>query len=118
MVQLVERRRILSKKGGDDYSKRYLTFEAIEDSKFFFSTNALQYSLNNGSTWTTLAANTYTPTVNAGSKILWKQTGLTPSSSSGIGTFSATGNFNVSGNIMSLYYGDSFVGQKDLTGKN
>ena len=49
---------------------------------------------------------------------MWKQVGLTPDSGDGIGTFSSTGNFNVSGNIMSLYYGDEFIGQKDLTGKN
>ena len=48
---------------------------------------------------------------------MWKQTGLTPEPGYGIGTFSSTGNFNVSGNIMSLYYGDEFIGQKDLTGK-
>ena len=100
-----------------DYSKDYLTFEAIEDATFKFTKNSLQYSLDDGSTWTTLAANTATPTVLAGNKILWKQTGLTPSSS-GIGIFSATGNFEASGNIMSLYYGDGFVGQNNLTGKN
>lgn len=106
--------------GGDkhDYSKDYLTFTAIEDTTFKFSVNALQYSLDDGATWTTLPAKTASSVVTAGNKILWKQTGLTPTSSNGIGTFSATGNFNVSGNIMSLYYGDDFVGQTDLTGKN
>ena len=98
-----------------DYSKDYLTFTAIEDTTFTFD-NSLQYSLDDGSTWTTLAGGSTSPTVIAGNKILWKQTGLTPSYS-GIGTFSATGNFEASGNIMSLYYGDNFVGQNDLTGK-
>lgn len=102
---------------GHDYSKDYLTFEAIDDTTFTFSRNSLQYSLDDGSTWSTLAADTATPTVLAGNKILWKQTGLTPSSS-GIGTFSATGKFDAFGNIMSLYYGDEFVGQNDLTGKS
>ena len=101
-----------------DYSKDYLTFEAIDDTTFTFSKNSLQYSLDDGSTWSTLAANTATPTVTAGNKILWKQTGLTATLSDGIGTFSATGNFEASGNIMSLYYGDNFVGQTDLTGKD
>ena len=101
-----------------DYSRDYLTFEALEPASFSFSTNNLQYSLDNGSTWITLLANTASPTVTTGNKILWKQTGLTPTSSSGIGTFSATGNFNVSGNIMSLLYGDNFIGQTDLTGKD
>ena len=95
----------------------YLTFEALEDGTFQFSRNALQYSVNGGKTWETLAAGTATPTITAGSKILWKQTGLEPIPALGIGTFSATGNFEVSGNIMSLYYGDDFIGQTDLTGK-
>lgn len=101
-----------------DYSQDYLTFTALQNTKFTFSTNALQYSLNDGATWTTLAANTASPTVTTGNKILWKQAGLTPTTSDGIGTFSATGNFEVSGNIMSLYYGDNFIGQKSLTEKN
>lgn len=100
-----------------DYSKDYLTFTALEDTTFTFSKNSLQYSLDDGSTWTTLAANTNTPTITAGNKIIWKQTGLTPSSP-GIGTFSAKGKFEASGNIMSLYYGDEFDGENDLTGKN
>lgn len=101
----------------DDYSRMYLTFEAIESGTFSFSRNALQYSIDNGSTWTTLSAGTSTPTISAGNTIMWKQTGLTPSNS-GIGIFSATGNFNAYGNVMSLYYGDNFINQTNLTGKN
>jgi len=100
-----------------DYSKDYLTFVALEDGTFTFSRNDLQYSLDNGATWATLTANTATPTVTSGNKIMWKQSGLTPSSA-GIGTFIATGNFNVQGNIMSLYYGDDFKNKTDLSGKN
>ena len=103
------------------YDQQYLTFEALQDTTFTHMRKALQYSLDNGSTWTTLAANTASPTVTAGNKILWKQTGLAPTTVSpnyGIGKFSATGNFKAYGNIMSLYYGDNFIGQTDLTGKN
>ncbi len=105
-------------KKNDDYSKQYLTFTALQSGTFTFTENALQYSLDNGTTWTTLAKNSASPTVSAGNKILWKQTRLTPASYKGIGKFSATGNFEVSGNIMSLYYGDEFIGQKDLTLKD
>ena len=100
-----------------DYSSKYLTFIALESGTFSFSGNAINYSLDNGETWTALASEANTPTVAAGNKILWKATGLTPTSN-GIGKFSATGNFDAEGNIMSLYYGDNFVGQTDLTGKN
>lgn len=95
-----------------DYSKKYLTFRALEDGTFSlgFSTNDLQYSIDYGTTWITLTAGTNTPTVTKGNKILWKASGLTPTSSVGIGTFSSTGKFDVEGNIMSLVEGDNFVG--------
>ena len=86
-----------------DYSQMYLTFEAIESGTFKFSgatsAHTLSYSLDDGATWTTLAHNTNTPIINAGNKIMWKGN-LTPYSSTGIGKFVATGNFNVYGNIM------------------
>jgi hypothetical protein len=63
-----------------------------------------------------LTSNTASPTVAAGSKIMWKAT-LTPTSS-GIGTFSSTANFIVQGNVMSLLYGDNFSGQLSLAGKD
>lgn len=100
------------------YSKQYLTFEAIEDSTFSLTQNACEYSLNNGRTWVSLSAGTNTPTVPAGSKIMFKATNPTILEYDGIGTFSSTGKFNVSGNIMSMLCGDDFIGQNDLTGKN
>lgn len=102
-----------------DYSKDYLTFEVLESgTTFSFTTNNLQYSLDNGTTWSTLTSGSSTPSLDVGDKILWKQTGLTPTSSSGIGRFSSTGNFNAEGNVMSLYYGDSFETETNLTGKD
>ena len=110
---------IVISSGDKPYEEQYLTFEAIEDGTFSFTENDLQYSLDDGVTWQTLTAGTSTPTISAGNKILWKQTGLVPNSSdySGIGTFGATGKFNVYGNIMSLYYGDDFIDKNDLTYK-
>jgi hypothetical protein len=101
-----------------DYSKEYLTFEAVEDTTFKFTKAGLSYSLDNGDTWAELAAETATPTVNTGNKILFKGT-MTPSQVNiGIGQFSGTGKFNASGNVMSLLFGDNFIGQTDLTGKD
>ena len=106
-----------------NYSQMYLTFEAIESGTFKFSgatsAHTLSYSLDNGATWTFLAHNTDTPTISAGNTIMWKGN-LTPGvsyPSYGIGTFVATGKFDVYGNVMSLLYGDNFVGQTSLTGK-
>ncbi|MEE3440544.1 MAG: hypothetical protein VZR07_11400, partial [Ruminococcus sp.] len=98
------------------WADEYLTFVALEDGTFKLSNNAVSYSLDNGETWTELTANTESPTVTTGNKIMWKGE-ITPSSN-GIGTFSATGNFDVQGNIMSLLYGDNYKGKTDLTGKN
>ena len=91
-----------------DYLQKYLTFVPEENTTFSFSTNNINYSLDNGTTWITLTAGQSTPTINAGNKIIWKASGLTPTSSAGIGTFSSTGKFEAYGNTMSLVYGDDF----------
>lgn len=115
-----------------DYSQDYLTFEVIEDTKFLYrssySTNKLLYSLDNGSSWTLLEQQTWTPTITAGNKILWKQTDLKNELSHGICSFSnnstidsstgdsiPVGKFNISGNIMSLLYGDDFINKTSLS---
>ena len=114
-----------------DYASEYFTFEAIESGTFKLVcvedfdpltgepipvTTTIDYSLDNGSTWVTLSANTNTPTIAAGSKIMWK--GALEIGMGGVGNFSATGNFNVYGNIMSLLYGDEFIGVTSLSNKN
>ena len=100
-------------------SERYLTFIAKENGSFKFSGNTVQYSLDEGKTWTNLTNNTNSPTVTAGNKIMWRtESGLTPSQTAGIGRFSASTQFDVEGNPMSLLLGDDFKGKTDLTGKN
>ena len=98
-------------------SSEYFTIEALEDGlQAKLSVNACEYSLD-GNTWNSLSAATNTPAVNIGDKIYFRGN-LTPTSSNGIGTFTISKKCNVKGNIMSLLYGDDFVGQTDLTGKN
>ena len=98
-------------------------YEAIEAGTFTWTdtehNNSISYSIDDGSTWTTLTAGSSTPTINANSKVIFKASGLpvgrpTASSYSGIGTFSSSGRFNVMGNIMSLLYFDNFSGQTSL----
>ena len=100
--------------GGVDYSAMYTTFEALEDGTFSFTKNGMQYSKDNGSTWTPLASGEDVDVV-TGDNVMWKST-ITPSI--GMGEFSSSNKFNVCGNIMSLLYGDDFVGQTSLEGKN
>lgn len=98
-----------------DWSQEYLTFEAIDDCQFKLSRNTAVscfYSLDNGNTWTGLANNTYTPTIQAGQTIKWKAD-ITPRSSTtagdaGVGTFSSTGMFNAMGNPYSLMSSNDF----------
>lgn len=99
-----------------DYSQDYLTFEALESGTFRFSGNSVNYSLDSGTTWTSLANNTESPTVNAGEKIMFKAT-LVPSTSypQGIGKFRSTGRYNVMGNPYSLLDEDNFRTITDLS---
>ena len=101
-----------------DYSQDYLTFTASEPSTFKFveagSGNSLEYSLDNGTTWTSLASDTASPTVNTDGKIIWRGQRTSPSST-GIGTFSSTGSFVASGNVLSLLNGDNFRNVTTLT---
>lgn len=120
-----------------DYSKDYLTFEALEDGTISFNiwksmgtdmVTSISYSTNNGQTWTT-TNNTDNKSehlvinvnVNQGDKILWKgiatQTGYNDTEDYGyyVGSFfSSNCEFNVYGNIMSLLYGDDFYNNKNL----
>lgn len=101
-------------------SQEYTTFTALENGTFSFTKKGtgdnIQYSKDNGTTWTSLASGN-TVSVVTGDKVLWKST-ITPKEVNGIGIFSSSNKFNVSGNIMSLLYGDDFKNQTNLEGKN
>lgn len=106
------RRRLsfIHKKGPIPYEHQYLTFEPLSDSTFSFTTNNIQYKIDDGS-WTTLTAGSNTPVVAVGSKILWRAS-LTSVVNVGIGKFSSSASFNAYGNPLSLILGDNF---KDVT---
>ena len=115
------RRRLLYAKPKKVYD--YLCFTALESGTFSFTIESsirlsemesISYSLD-GKTWVdtpnvnnTLVTIT-TPTVNAGDKVYWKGRGtafsLFRDSNNWRAYFSSTGNFDVSGNIMSMLYG-------------
>ena len=100
-----------------DYSLQYFTLKALQAGTFKHTNFPVDYSVDGGNTWTTLSEESSTPTVQAGTKVMFRGT-ITPSTSYGVGTFTGTNNFAAEGNVMSLLYGDNFVGQVDLTGKN
>ena len=97
----------------------YLKFKALEKGSFSFSKAGLLYSLDGGETWKALDANMSTPVIGIGDSVIWKNNSeMTPASSEEIGTFSSTGRFDASGNIVSLYFGDDCKTKADLTGKD
>ena len=99
-------------------SSNYMTILALEDGlQAKLSGNTISYSLDEGNTWTSLASNTYTPTVNSGQTIMFKGN-LTPVYDSGIGTFTISKKCNLEGNCMSLLFGDDAVNNNSLSGKN
>lgn len=121
----MRRRELLENKsgGGGGDPTQYLTFRVTRGSLQFRMTgrtSTVYYSTNSGSTWSSMdsSSTAYTPAITEGQTVIWKGS-LTPSSS-GIGTFSTsgTGMFDVEGNAMSLLFGDNFIEQTDLTGKN
>ena len=108
-----------------DYGSEYFTTEAIDNNIYFAYGNSehsrdyfndFYYSLDNGSTWVN---GRITPTVSAGSKVLWKgkiRKTATMSSYDDAQPFWATGRYKVYGNVMSVVYSDDFIGKNTLSG--
>jgi hypothetical protein len=107
----------------------WLKFTAIDSGTFSIKINqyayisSISYSLDDGLTWTTTnkPANTEitvtTPTIASGDSVLWKGIGTSYSDGNSMyntSRFSSTGLFNISGNIMSLLYGDAFEDKTSL----
>ena len=114
-----------------DYSKEYLTTEALEDGTISFIINKLintdlltsiSYSVDNGTTWTTINNKDDKKdniqidiNVNEGDKILWKGNALALSNDNDcVSGFVSNIQINVYGNIMSLLYDDNFINQTSL----
>ena len=110
----VNRRRVGSK-SEIDWSNTYFTFQALDSGWFKNANRAMEYSLDKGKTWTTLAANTNSPTVSKGKYIMWR---CTLNQGEQVGSFQGQKQFDVMGNAMSLIFGDNFQGKDDLTGYN
>lgn len=131
MGQIVNRRRVFGG-GGIDYSKQYLTITALEegfvdlnlcdsDGEHGISTDymtSVSYSTNGGRTWTTrqntgdvIFIEVY---LYEGQQVLFKGIANSYYDSGAWGHFQLDPTCSVSGNIMSLLYGDNFIGQTSL----
>ena len=84
----------------------YLTIEALEDDlTVSLSNNEINYSIDNGLTWMKLQAGNTTPSINSGEKIYLKGN-IEAYLYEPIGTFNISKKFNLSGNVMSIIFGD------------
>lgn len=118
---------------GIDYETEYLTLDILEDGTVKWnafgsnSAKTIQYSINDGE-WMSITSSNAGVTINVstGDKVRLKGTNTTYATSnanlSGFGgkaeqASTGTASFNVYGNIMSLVYGDNFIGQTTLTGE-
>ena len=85
----------------------FVTIEALEDGLTAkLSRNACEYCIDGSMEWVSLAANTATPAINAGQTLSFRATNPSISSSYGMGTFTISHRCNLSGNCMSMLYGD------------
>lgn len=111
-----------------DYSREYLTLTALVNSVTFSivanepdpNIPSVSYSTDGGSTWNTMSSEptaTNIATLNNGQSVLLKST-QTGTSSTGYIKIDATGDYSASGNVMSLIFGDNFIGQTSLSGKD
>ena len=95
-----------------DYSQDYFTIRVIEDIDIVWAGAPLSYSIDGGTTWSEPSSDITLSAVTSGSTVMFKG-GI---ASGPIGKFDTggAGKFEVEGNIMSLLYGDNFVGQTVL----
>ena len=112
---------------GTDYSKEYLTFESLADNNRILwklngdmAAKTIEWSIDKTNWTSAIASTSNTPvslaTLNKGEKMYLKGGNATyASSASKYSHFDSDYEFNVSGNIMSLIYGDNFIGQITLS---
>lgn len=94
--------------------EHYVPFyvEALENVTIAFS-NPYEYS-KDSITWHSATSNT-SVSAQASERVYYKASGLTATSTSGIGKFTISGNCNIGGNLMSMIYKDDFVDKLTLT---
>lgn len=110
-----------------NYESYYFTIESLENNNTITFTkgsssapaNTFYYSLDDGATWTSSNATT-SWTLQSGERVKLKATANAWSASNAIANcwnFSSSNKLNIYGNIMSLLYGDNFIGQTTLNAR-
>ena len=101
--------------GGFDIDN-YLTIVALEDGLTAQLSRDVEYCIDGNSNWTTLTAGTASPAINTGQTLSFRGN-LTPFSSKGVGTFTISKSCDLTGNCMSLLFGDNAKTNLSLSGK-
>lgn len=105
-----------------DYSRQYLTVEMLEDGDIAiyrntYSNSKTYYTLDGGETWQEIQSEGYNTyqifIVHEGDKIMLKQE-ESPDMSPSVFTLSGDTKFNMYGNVMSIAYGDNFIGRTEI----
>ena len=107
-----------------DYSKDYLTFKILTAGTIAWKgvgggfNKTIEYSIDNGS-WTSITAETTPATISVTANQTVRFRGSNTAYAKDKNNYSAfyggTATYNAEGNIMSLIYGDNFLGQTTLT---
>lgn len=97
------------------YLYKHLTIHALQSGTLTFSENSLEYSTDGGVTWEESEPDSAI-SVSKGDDIMFRGDNLTPATDVGIGTFSATFVFDVSGNILSLVHASDFGTNLSISG--
>ena len=101
-----------------DWSKEYLTFEAIDDCYFTFSCDNYFYATTSTGLGTWYKGDTSTRIwVQNGGQVRFKADATILGNDKGIGTFTSTGRFNAMGNPYSLLWSSGFGTVSSLAGK-
>lgn len=110
---------------GHDYSFDYLTFQVVTGGDIRWHATGsgqdktIEYSINNGA-WTSIHASSASMiAVSEGDTVRFRgtNTAYSKDKSNYSGFDGGTAEYNIEGNIMSLVYGDSFIGQTTLPAK-
>lgn len=121
MSLIVEEDNFVVFKGPKQFYEQYFTIESLTDNNTISVQNVdcdiipdLKYSNDFGNSWSSITIttgnSTIVTTINTGDKILFKGQNTNISSAwNAYNKFSATGNFKVYGNALSLLYNDKFV---------
>ena len=115
-----------------DYSKDYLTIESLTDDNtiswvtttntYSFSGDPISYSVDDGNTWNTVSTEDFV-TLNKGEKVLLKGTNSSYHYTGYGGSLircilGSNSNYNIYGNILSMFYGDNFAENTELGGQS